>query len=118
MLYEGAIRFLECSLQGFQADDPAEANQTINNNIQRAQAILDELNASLNLSDGGDLAGHLRGIYNYLDRRLQESNVRKEADGIREVAARLASLRDAWREMLTRPVASSDPLPVGLTALG
>lgn len=102
MLYEGAIRFLERALQGFSSDDPAEYNQTINNNVQRAQSILDELNGALNLERGGELADRLRGIYHYLDARLQESNLRKEPDGIEEVIRRLGVLRDAWREMLSQ----------------
>lgn len=117
MLYEGAIRFLERALQGFSSDDPAEFNEAINNNVQRAQAILDELNQALNVEGGGDLAAHLRGLYNYLDRRLQESNMRKEPDGIEEVIGRLQTLRDAWREMLTQ----SGPTPVsggGLALVG
>lgn len=118
MLYEGAIRFLECALQGFSSDDPAEFNQTINNNVQRAQAILDELNGSLDLSQGGRLAESLRNLYQYLDHRLQESNIQKEPDGIEEAIARLSVLRDAWREMLSKTPASEEPTPAGLAVLG
>jgi flagellar protein FliS len=121
MLYDGAIRFLEHALQGFGAEDPAESNQTINNNIQRAQAILDELNAALDLERGGSLADHLRGIYHYLDRRLQQSNFRKEPEGVQEVISRLGVLRDAWREMLVQtaaPHATENPEAACLAALG
>src|SRR5688572_2844792 len=48
MLFEGAIRFLEQARQGFLEQDPLAFNQTINNNVQRAQAILNELSLSLN----------------------------------------------------------------------
>jgi flagellar protein FliS len=118
MLYDGAIRFLERALHGFSSEDPAEANQAINNNIQRAQAILDELNAALNLDQGGPLADHLRGIYHYLDRRLQQSNLRKEADGVQEVLSRLLILRDAWREMLVQVPVEPEARPMTLAALG
>lgn len=100
MLYEGAQTFLERALLGFGLEDPAECNQTVNHNIQRAQAILDELSASLDLERGGELASHLRGLYSYLDRRLQESNMKKERQGVDEVLVRLGVLRDSWREML------------------
>jgi flagellar protein FliS len=100
MLYEGALRFLEQALSGFTKEDPAEFNGTINNNIQRAQAIIRELNGSLNLALGGELAFQLRRLYDYFDRRLLESNVRKQEDGIREVIARISTLRDAWAAML------------------
>jgi flagellar protein FliS len=100
MLYEGAIRFLERALTGFQHDDPLEFNSTINNNVIRAQEILNELNNSLDLHQGGDLAVTLRGLYGYMDRQLNLSNARKSPDGIHDTVKRLSVLRDAWSEML------------------
>ena len=119
MLYDGAIRYLEGALRGFHIDDPAECNSTINFNIQRAQAILDELNAALNMGAGGEFAEKLRGLYTYLDRRLFESNLRKDTEGIEESISRLATLRDAWREMLSGNTQDlQEPINVGLAAVG
>jgi flagellar protein FliS len=106
MLYDGAIRFLERALVGFTKDDPAEFNQTINNNILRAQDIVSELNSSLNVEAGGELAIHLRRIYQYVDYHLTQSNLRKEDTGIHEAIQRLTVLRDAWATML-----GGQPLP-------
>jgi len=100
MLYDGAIKFLERALLGFQNEDPLEFNQTIHNNIQRAQAIISELNTALNLEAGGELAAALRRLYLYLDWRLEQSNRSKTSTGIQEVIGRLAVLRDAWENML------------------
>lgn len=118
MLYDGAIRFLERALTGFDLDDPADSNTTINNNILRAQDILNELNASLNLQAGGELAQHLRQVYLYLDWRLTESNVQKEALGIREAVTKLTALRDAWAAMLagTTGAATAEPVSGELVA--
>ncbi len=118
MLYDGAIRFLQRAIEGFGLEDPCEFNETINNNVQRAQAILNELNSALDLRQGGELATHLQGIYFYLDRRLQESNLRKEPAGIEEAISRLEVLRDAWREMLTQPNEHASAPMAGLAALG
>jgi flagellar protein FliS len=100
MLYEGAIRFLEQALAGFQHEDPLEFNSTIHNNVLRAQEILNELNNSLNLPEGGDLATTLRGLYGYMHRQLTQSNTRKSPEGIHDTITRLSVLRDAWSEML------------------
>lgn len=100
MLYDGAIKFLEKSLCGFEIEDPAKSNETISNNIIRAQNIISELNSTLNLAEGGTLAETLRGLYNYMDDRLMESNLKKTPDGIQETIRRLTSLRDAWSQML------------------
>jgi flagellar protein FliS len=102
MLYEGVIRFLERALDGFLLDDPAEYHQTISNNVIRAQAILDELNRGLDMTAGGELASRLRQLYGYLDRRLMESNLKKEGAGIHETITRITVLRDAWKQMLQK----------------
>ena len=73
MLYDGAIRFLEGTLRGFGLDDPAESNATINDNVQRAQAILDELNAALNMGAGGEFAEKLRSRRTEVFIRLAKS---------------------------------------------
>lgn len=118
MLYDGALQFLRKSLAGFEMEDPAEANQTINNNILRAQDIITELNSTLNLDQGGQLALTLRQLYQYMDDRLVESNLRKSPDGIHDTISRLTILRDAWNEMLNRHLgAVSSPAPsAALTA--
>lgn len=100
MLYDGAIRFLHRAQSGFSKEDPAESNTLINNNILRAQQIIRELNDCLNMDVGGELAVQLRRLYDYFDRRLQESNAQKEPTGIVEVINRLSVLRDAWATML------------------
>ena len=108
MLYEGAAKFLQRALGGFDIDDPAESNQMINNNIIRAQDIIFELNATLDMQAGGELAMTLRRLYEYLDRRLNEANFQKDIVAVREVSARLVTLRDAWAQMLAN---QGDPTP-------
>lgn len=101
MLFDGAIRFLERSLIGFSHTDPCERNTAIHNNIQRALDIVRELNFSLNLEAGGELAQTLQSLYGYFERRLLESNRRKRREGIDEVVRSLKELRDAWATMLS-----------------
>lgn len=100
MLLDGAIRFLDKAEHGFSIEDPAEANQTIHNNIQRTLDIIHELNMALDLQNGGELATTLRDLYEYMDRRLMQSNLRKEAEGLTETRRHLGTLRNAWAEML------------------
>ncbi|MFM1770106.1 MAG: hypothetical protein RJA22_2635 [Verrucomicrobiota bacterium] len=100
MLYDGVLRFLDQALRGFQLDDPLEFNQTINNNLTRAQEIIRELNYALDLERGGELAATLRRLYEYMDEQLHESNLHKRDAGIHEVIRRLTVLRDSWSEML------------------
>jgi flagellar protein FliS len=100
MMYDGAIRFLELSLTGFDYTDPGKFNETISNNIRRAQAIVSELNASLNMERGGDVAMNFRRLYNYFDRRLQLANMKKQRAPIEEILGRLRVFRESWAQML------------------
>jgi flagellar secretion chaperone FliS len=100
MLFEGALRSLNRALDGFALEDPAEANMTIHNNLARAQDIIRELDLSLNMEQGGEVASTLRQLYHYFDRRLCESNNRKQPTGVEEVIHHLTNLRDAWASML------------------
>jgi len=102
MLYDGALKFLEKALAGFDYQDPKLFNQTINNNILRAQAIIHEMNASLNMKAGGEVASNFRRLYNYFYRRLTEANRTKKKAPVEETISRLRELRDSWAEMLRR----------------
>src|ERR1700684_3994557 len=74
MLYDGAIGFVDKALVGFNYQDPQQRNQTINNNLVRAQAIINELNSNLNMQAGGEVSANFRRLYVYLYRRIGEGN--------------------------------------------
>ncbi|MCX8156999.1 MAG: flagellar export chaperone FliS [Verrucomicrobiae bacterium] len=117
MLFDGAINFLERAAKGFELDDPLEFNTTINNNILKAQAIINELNGSLDMEAGGELAANLRRLYEYMDYRLTESNRTKTPEGLHEVIQRLGVIRDAWAEMMRRQNATQDSATPALSSL-
>jgi len=75
---------------------------------------VNELNLSLDMPRGGEFARNMRGLYDYMDRRLQESNRHKDRSGIQEVISRLTVLRDAWAQMLqneaSNQVVAGEPL--------
>jgi flagellar protein FliS len=108
MLYDGAIGFLEKSLTGFDYKDPLQFNRTINNNVQCAQAIIYEMNARLNMKEGGEVAENFRRLYDYFHRRLREANIKKKKPPIEEVTAHLRELREGWAEMLHRGQGTED----------
>ncbi len=123
MLYDGAIKFLNIADKAFDATDPLEYNQTIHNNIVKAQAILRELRSALMPHDGAELtqlASTLLSLYDYFDRRLQEANVRKKREALKEVLTRLSELRSAWGESFSRQNAAKPAgyvsAPAGSTA--
>ena len=100
MLYDGAISYLERALTGFNHRDPLEFNQTVNNNLIRAQAIIHEMNGRLDMEQGGEIADNFRRLYNYFNHRLQQANFKKKKEPIEEVISHVRGLRDSWAEML------------------
>ena len=112
MLFDGALHSLERALAGFDRHDPREKFQTIHNNLQRAVSIIRQLDSSLNLEAGGRLAETLRNLYHYFDRRIVESNFKKQREGVDEVIVHLRKLRDAWAAMLASD-GRTPPLPLG-----
>lgn len=117
MLFDGAINFLERAAKGFELEDPLEFNTTINNNILKAQAIINELNASLDMEAGGELAANLRRLYEYMDYRLTESNRTKTPEELQEVIQRLGVIRDAWAEMIRRQNQSQENASPALASM-
>ena len=111
MLYDGALRFLERALAGFSHSDLAEQNMAVHNNLQRAGDIIRELNAVLNLENGGELAETLRRLYDYFELRINTSNMKKQRAGIEEVIRHLSVVREAWAAMLRGdgPVGLAEP---------
>ena len=107
MLFDGAIRSLDRALLGFNCTDVGERNATIHNNLQRAIDIIRELNGSLDLEAGGQLADTLRDLYAFFERRLLESNLKKTRRGIDDVVPMLKQLRDAWFKMLNGDAAAA-----------
>ena len=100
MLFDGALNSMERAMTGFDLTDPKQKIETIHNNLQKAVDIIRVLNGSLNLQEGGKLAQTLRGLYNYFDQRIVESNLKKRREGITEVMTHMTELRNAWEKML------------------
>ena len=102
MLFDGALKSLDCALLGFDAADIGERNTSVHNNLQRAGDIIRELNGSLDLAAGGQLAETLRNLYEYFEKRINESNLKKSPAAIKEIIPMLKGLRDAWYAMLNQ----------------
>ena len=103
MLYDGA---LACLAQAREAlGRPAHEVQrleVINNQLQKAQAIIAELQNGLNFEAGGEVAATLDPLYTYYNRRLFEANMRKDVQPVIEVEQLLGDLRSGWAEMLSK----------------
>jgi len=100
MLFDGALRFLNRALDGFEEPAVIPRTEIVHVNLMKTQAIINELQGSLNLDAGGDVARNLSGLYDYMRTQLRQANVRKESDPVRIVRELISELRDAWSAML------------------
>jgi len=64
--------------------------------ITRTIAILEELNASLNMQAGGQISRDLRALYLYMMQRLLRANLDNNVKYIDEVSRLLGNLRAGW----------------------
>lgn len=65
--------------------------------LMKAMDIIAELQASLDLSQGGEIAGNLYGLYQYAGQRLRQSDDRDAA--IAEIRTVFSPLVAAWKEL-------------------
>lgn len=94
MLYDGALVRLEIAGESITTGDLDGAHTA----IIKAQAIVDELNVTLDVDKGGKVAANLRDLYLYCSSRLIDANIAKDVDIVTEVAGHLQGLRDAWNQ--------------------
>lgn len=94
MMYDGAVRFIR---QGAAAIEAREY-ESANTNIVRAQDIIAELSGALDMNQG-EIAENLSRMYDYMQTRLVEANVRKETAPLEEVERLLQELREAWEQI-------------------
>ena len=93
LLYDGAIKFMKLAIKELEAHDYAEKGRYIN----RAQDIINELNAVLDVDAGGEVAQNLRSLYLFMSRRLSEANTNRDPEMIREVINLMEELNQSWK---------------------
>jgi flagellar protein FliS len=96
LLLQKAVSVIEEAKQLIDEKDFNNANAK----IVRAQDIVMELNLSLDIEKGGDIAKNLRALYNYMYRTLVEANVKKDKKMLDDVKTLLEDLLSTWREAM------------------
>ena len=94
MLYEGAIKFCNIAIMAIEKDDIEKANL----NIIKAEKIITELRASLDFKY--PVSNEFELVYDYIYRRLVESNISKDKDILEEALGYIREMRDTWKEVM------------------
>ncbi|HEY1370791.1 MAG TPA: flagellar export chaperone FliS [Gaiellaceae bacterium] len=101
MLYDGAIRFLAQSAECMRAGRREQAHTK----LRRAEAIIDELNRSLDMSYG-EIPSRLRSIYLFSKRQLIQAHVHSDPQPVEHVGKLLSELRESWDSIAQQGVAA------------
>lgn len=92
MLMEGGLTRLA------QARGAMERQQTALKGelISKAIGIIGGLRQGLDLEKGGDIAGNLDSLYDYMTRRLMDANVKNDPAILEEVSGLLREVKEGW----------------------
>ncbi len=93
LLYDGAVKFMKLAIKELQAENYQAKGQYIN----RAQDIINELNAVLDMKASGEIATNLRKLYCFMHKRLSEANIQRDPQMIREVIQLMEELNQSWK---------------------
>ena len=96
MLCDGAIKFMRLAIKELEAKDYEAKGRY----IDRAQDIINELNAVLDMESGGEIAANLRKLYVFMSKRLSEANVQRDPQLIREVISLMEELNKGWKAII------------------
>jgi flagellar secretion chaperone FliS len=93
LLFDGLLGAIARARGAMRAGDIVVKTES----ITRALSIVgDGLRSGLNLRDGGRLAADLNDLYNYVELRLTQANLRNDDAALEECARLLKTLQDAW----------------------
>jgi len=93
MLYDGAIKFMKLAISELEANNYEAKGRYIG----RAQDIINELMAVLDMEAGGEIAADLRKLYCFMNTRLAEANTKRDPQMIREVISLMEELNQSWK---------------------
>lgn len=94
ILYDGAVKFIK---QGIKFMEENKI-QDVHNSIIKAQEIITYLRETLNMEY--EISGNLSSLYEYINRRLFEANLKKDKMILGEALGLVVDLRDTWKETI------------------
>ncbi len=105
MLYDAAI----CSIQEAQEQMSRRNIAGRSRSVNKCIAIISELQSSLNLKAGGEIALSLNRLYDYMIRTIFRANVDQSTQPLVEIETLLENLRSAWVGLVNQSPGSATP---------
>lgn len=113
MLYEEAVKQLENSIEMIDDGNKIEATKIENfgNALQKVEDIITELEVSLDMERGGEIAKNLMSLYVFFNKQLLEATISHDKKIITSIKDQMATLRDAWIQAANSTANTEAPMP-------
>ena len=100
LLYEEAVRQLTLASSLFSEDSnlPVQNIERFGKSILKSQEIITELQVSLDMEKGGELAKNLMALYIFFNRQLTDANIKKDKAIVESILKMMSELCESWRQ--------------------
>jgi flagellar protein FliS len=105
MLYDGALRFSAEAREAMLQRDIRKRAAA----ISRTMAIVSELQSTLNMEAGGEIAAELDRLYLYVRDRLLDASFRQDVRPLDEAIKVLQALRESWGSLCAEEARAPAP---------
>lgn len=92
MLFNGALERIAAAKGHMERNEVEQKGDRISKVI----AIVDSLRASLDHEVGGEVTQNLHSLYDYMERRLVEANLKNSPEMLDEVAKLIREVKSGW----------------------
>lgn len=101
LLYEGIIKQLTTALTYIEKNGKIVPGNIEKYGIcvQKAQAIITELQVSLDMEKGGDIARNLMSLYVFFNEELLAANINHDKSKLEFVLRMVKDLAESWRQV-------------------
>ncbi|HUU36499.1 MAG TPA: flagellar export chaperone FliS [Vicinamibacterales bacterium] len=104
MLYDGALKFLSVARGAIERRDVAARREA----TSRALAIISELQSTLNMAEGGEIAQRLDALYGFANQRILKATQDNSVAPLDEATRVIETLRDSWVSIATTPAETAE----------
>jgi flagellar protein FliS len=94
MLYDGTIAAMQRAVTAIESHDIAKKCTHLN----RALAIISQLEGTLNFEKGGEVAQTLKSLYLYARTQVMKGNIENSPQILRSLMEKFTTVREAWHE--------------------
>jgi len=108
LLYQGAVRFLREAIDDIKRQDYVHKRQS----IDRAAAIVNYLQVTLDTEKGQEIAKELNRLYTYMTERIYEGSTKLDCKPIEEVIKLLETLLSGWEQIALKEQKQAVPADI------